>query len=322
MDFKNEKFPVFSVFFLGLFILGTSVGAFAQTITLEEEVKVQSPPFTLNALTSNDLSNKISGISLGSLPKPGESRLISRAYIRMQARLQDQPVPSFSGDVRQVTVRRPSRELGRKDLESKVERVLTEELTVTDGVEIEILDFPQTVSVLPGSVDLRLEGWNPYQKQRGASWYRISVFQRGHRTNTFRVKASLHQNNKVPVAAKPIARKQLIKSQHIKWETRDISRMRGNIINKKEKVVGFEADRNFKPGDVITGGDLAKPILIERRSPVTIEHRKNGLMITTKGMAMEKGARGDRIMVKNRSSEVELQAEVISERRVLIETDE
>jgi flagella basal body P-ring formation protein FlgA len=46
--------------------------------------------------------------------------------------------------------------------------------------------------------------------------------------------------------------------------------------------------------------------------------KQNGFRVTTKGEAQDQGALGDRIMVENLSSEVELLAEVIGERRVLI----
>lgn len=303
---------------MALLVAGAFLAVPAGAVTLREEAEVALPPFTLQDVTRESLTGEIASVELGRLPEPGRTRFISRAYIKMQARSQQKPIPSFNGPVSQLEVRRPTRLVGKQEIREQVYGLLRDELAVTDSVDIQVRKAPDSMTVLPGPYTLRLDSWNPYRAERGTTNYRINVRQRGQTTTEFSVTASITQHNKVPVANQPIARGQTITPDLIQWKEREISSLGGNIIRSKKAIIGFEADRSFESGDIITGDELEKPILIDRGDPITIVLKQGSFKVTTKGEARERGARGDRIMVENRSSEVQLLAEVIGERRVLI----
>jgi flagella basal body P-ring formation protein FlgA len=303
---------------LALLLAGIILSVPAGAVTLRESAKVALPPFTLQDVTQEKLSGELAGIKLGQLPRPGRTRFISRAYIKLQARSQDKSIPRFEGSVHQMEVSRPVRTIGGEELREHVRELLNDELAVTDSVTVEIRKVPESLKILPGPFSLKLNGWNPYRKERGRTNYRVTVRQRGTSITRFRVIASITQENKVPVATQPIARGQTVTEDMIQWKEREISSLDGNIIRREKEIIGFKADNSFDAGDVITGGDIRRPTLINRGDPVTIVLKQNGFRVTTKGEAQDQGALGDRIMVENLSSEVELLAEVIGERRVLI----
>lgn len=304
-----------------LSIIGLSLAVPVRGVVLPDEVEVRTEPFTLNKIAEGEIPDELSGILLGDLPEPGSTRVISQALILMQARRQGKAIPRFEGPVRQVRVKRPYRTLTRDDLRDPVRNLLRDELAVKKGVRVSVKELPEKLRILPGSYQLELEKKNPYDRNRGTSRFQIRVIQSGSSVRTFRIKASISQKNLVPVVTEPIARGQTVRASMIKWKNRDITSLSGNIVTSEKNVIGYKTKRSLDPGEIITGDVLKKPIVIDRRTPVTIVDRKNGLTITTKGKALEDGARGDRIMVENQSSEVKLLAEVIGERRVLIKDD-
>jgi len=290
----------------------------ADAVVLKKTATVRTSPFTLDKIVEGTLAEGMGGITLGNLPEPGNSRVISRAYIIMQARKQGKQAPSFEGPIRQVSVKRPSLTIDQQNLREKIRHALRSEFAVTDDARIKLKHVPGELRALPGPVEIEVGERNQYQTERGTSRYRMILKQSGTTVDEFQVEASVTRKSEVPVALEPIARGQSVTSSMVEFKSRNISSLDGNIINKKDRVIGYESKRNIDSGEIITGDELKKPIVVRRNNPVTIVRKHGGVTITTKGEAREDGARGDRIMVENQTSEVKLLAEVVGERRVLI----
>ena len=67
-------------------------------------------------------------------------------------------------------------------------------------------------------------------------------------------------------------------------------------------IIGFEADYSMNDGEVFRVGRLALPPVIEPGHAVTIMYRSGLLEVTAAGTALEAGARGRPIKVKNNAS--------------------
>ena len=77
---------------------------------------------------------------------------------------------------------------------------------------------------------------------------------------------------------------------------------RARFADEVRGFVGQEATRRLIPGQVLTTAHVAPPELVKRGQEVTLYAARPGLSVRMKGEALEDGAEGERIRVRNRSS--------------------
>ncbi len=117
----------------------------------------------------------------------------------------------------------------------------------------------------------------------------------------------------VVTAAKELRRGQILTAQDLIIEQHDIARLhRGYLANLKE-AIGKQVKYNISRGQVITPAKVAAPKAVKRNSRVTIVAQNPAIQVRMKGTALESGAVGDRIRVRNNSSKRELEAEVLAQ---------
>lgn len=75
-------------------------------------------------------------------------------------------------------------------------------------------------------------------------------------------------------------------------------------------VVGQEARVVLYPGRAIRIDDIGPPAIVSRNQVVQIEFSGRGLLISTEGRALERGAAGDRVRIMNLSSRATLFGQV------------
>lgn len=116
----------------------------------------------------------------------------------------------------------------------------------------------------------------------------------------------------VLVLTKPLNRNETISLDHLTTETRDTSTLQQGYISNPEEVINKQATRSVPAGSIITRMHYAEPTLIKRGESVNIQSGKAGLLITTTGIAMMDGIKGQQINVKNASSKRIIQATVVN----------
>ncbi|SFD92370.1 flagella basal body P-ring formation protein FlgA [Thiohalospira halophila DSM 15071] len=122
----------------------------------------------------------------------------------------------------------------------------------------------------------------------------------------------------VVVARNPIYRGETVERGDLGQESRDTSGLRGGHFTDPGEVAGQQAERRLRPGRVISGRDVAPPILVERGARVTITAGSGGFAVSVKGEALADGRKGETIPVRNLSSEREVDAEVVGPGRVQV----
>lgn len=85
-----------------------------------------------------------------------------------------------------------------------------------------------------------------------------------------------------------------------------------------KSIVNLELDRSLMSGSVLKVSDLVKPILVARNTPVKLMLNVSNGVISTKGLALEDGSKGEFIKVKNLVSNKILRAKVLNERHVIV----
>ncbi len=106
----------------------------------------------------------------------------------------------------------------------------------------------------------------------------------------------------IVVAARAISRQQVIQPGDVRLERQKTSQLATGYIDDLTAVIGLQARRKLTPGQVVSSSHLAPRQLIKRGQQVTLFSGRPGLSVRMTGEALEDGAAGQRIRVRNRSS--------------------
>jgi flagella basal body P-ring formation protein FlgA len=105
----------------------------------------------------------------------------------------------------------------------------------------------------------------------------------------------------VAVAASPVAPNEALTDTQVTIERRDISNI-ADPISTPEEAVGQMSRRMLRPGDILRSGQLSSPILVKRGDAVLMIARREGIEVSTAGEALDAGARGAVVRVRNAGS--------------------
>ena len=115
----------------------------------------------------------------------------------------------------------------------------------------------------------------------------------------------------VLVLSKPLRRNEIIAADAITRESREVSSLQQGYLVDPATIVNKQAARNLAIGTVLNPSSYADLTLVKRGERVNIQLGKAGMSISSAGTALMNGAKGDRISVKNSSSQRVIQAVVI-----------
>ena len=106
----------------------------------------------------------------------------------------------------------------------------------------------------------------------------------------------------VPVTVRGIVQGGIITESDVSTTRTPLSKMKGGYIESTAQVVGMQARRNLGNGVLIRNSDVVKPTLIRQNDSVSIIYSQSNIKLRTVGVAMQSGAIGDNIKVKNEST--------------------
>jgi flagella basal body P-ring formation protein FlgA len=105
----------------------------------------------------------------------------------------------------------------------------------------------------------------------------------------------------VAVAAAPVAANEALTNAQVTIERRDISNI-ADPLSTPQEAVGQMSHRMLRPGDILRGGQLSSPVLVKRGDAVVMVARREGIEVSTAGEALDAGARGAMVRVRNATS--------------------
>jgi flagella basal body P-ring formation protein FlgA len=114
----------------------------------------------------------------------------------------------------------------------------------------------------------------------------------------------------VPVVTHRIQRKEVIHEGDIKWEKIASGRLRHDSIQTVEELVGMAARRTIAPNRSIRKAELERPLVVKKNDRVTLQFRNEVMELRTIGDALEDGATGDIIRIRNKDSQLPVQARI------------
>lgn len=199
-----------------------------------------------------------------------------------------------------------------------VNKVLETEKSVRrNEVEVVIKNYNDISKKLAGCSEVNLK---PYKnmKLRGDFAVLVEAVDRKGKIGKHYLWVKVKINKSIFRAKNLIKRKAVISESDLTQEKRDIAELPGNVVLDRKEIVGKEAKFNIIPGRIFLSWMIRDIPLVRNRDEVTIVAKSNDFEVTVQGIAMEDGALGEEIEVKNLSSEKKFIAKVIGEKKVAV----
>ena len=115
---------------------------------------------------------------------------------------------------------------------------------------------------------------------------------------------------KVVVTAAPVTANTPLQASDLALARRDVTLISDSAASIAA-VVGQSSRRSLRAGEVVREGQLASPVLIKRGSAVNIVAQREHVHVSMAGEAMDAGAAGEVIRVRNASSGTIIRARVL-----------
>ena len=133
-----------------------------------------------------------------------------------------------------------------------------------------------------------------------------------------RVTGRVHRVIDVPVLTRRVLAGEVIRKRDVKWIAMRGDRLQRDTIQDSGALIGKSPRRGLRAGVPVRVSDVRLPVLVPRRSLVTIMYRVRSMTLTAQGRALEDGGAGDTVRVANTQSNTVVQAVVTGANRVSV----
>jgi flagella basal body P-ring formation protein FlgA len=154
--------------------------------------------------------------------------------------------------------------------------------------------------------------------QRNSGPMSVEVRCTGTKPWVLYVPVTLTRYAQATVAVRPIARNAVIAAADIALQRRRVSANARDYLSDTTMAVGQIAVRPVVTGQMLTARALRRPHLIRRGDRVVLSAGNPSIAVRVKGEALQDGVAGDRINVRNLSSERVIQGVVTSAGEVVV----
>lgn len=131
-----------------------------------------------------------------------------------------------------------------------------------------------------------------------------------------RVPVEAQAMREVAVAARPIARNEIIATADLRSERRNVLQLPRGYFTEPESAIGQQANRAIRAGTVLTPGAIAPARLVRRGDLVAVTAELGTIRVRSEGVALADGALGQRVQVRNTRSGRIIEAEVVANNTV------
>jgi flagella basal body P-ring formation protein FlgA len=122
----------------------------------------------------------------------------------------------------------------------------------------------------------------------------------------------------VPMVKYRLSSGDIIREDDVEWQKMPLSRTKRETILQMAELVGKSPVRGLSPSRAIEQDEVQAPPIVTRRMPVRIRYQTENISIQAVGTALQDGAMGDKIKVRNDDSGVEVDARVVDRGHVEI----
>ena len=105
----------------------------------------------------------------------------------------------------------------------------------------------------------------------------------------------------VAVTAMPLRAGEALSDQHLTLERRDVTLV-SDAVGDPREVLGQTSRRSLRAGEIVRSSQLAAPLMVKRGDQVLMVARHEGIEVSMAGEALDAGARGAIVRVRNTAS--------------------
>lgn len=240
---------------------------------------------------------QIRKIVVGKSPKAGEITIVDGA--RVLERLQEEGVRLSSlrySLPRQITITRAYREVQQDELERALSAFLTKSAR---QIDVRQLITEKPVKIPADSLGLEVVALETTKPGHiGVDFKSIA----GSDEVRFQLRAVADEWRLMPVAAKPLTKGSIISASDIQLQKMNGTSVGKDVLENIGDVVGRTVARDVGQGEMFRSNSVMIPAVISSGSRVTLLFREKLLEATAGGVALENGALGQEIKVRNEQS--------------------
>ncbi|MCF3095903.1 flagellar basal body P-ring formation protein FlgA [Aeromonas australiensis] len=196
----------------------------------------------------------------------------------------------------------------QQDASTTLEAYVNQQGWPTPIADYQVWLSPAVRHLPPCKLQVQLQAGGQYRQPWGRRPYLISCLDPGWQLQgRVVVKVSMP----VWVTAQDIQRDAPLTATDLLVQELDVSRLQRGFIPANQSLVGYKSSRHLRAGHLLGELDLQKPMAIEQGQGVLIRASDGAFSATTRGEALEGGAIGDPIKVRNNASGKVIQAWII-----------
>jgi len=296
-------------------------GEILATVKLIPEANVANSVVRLGDISTvesddKQLKSQIEAVRIWTFNKPGESKVIGAAHIsaRLQRARLNPKLLSFKGN--QVKIVSKATTIRADEILNKVRKYLFQHIPHNKGnIEVKPTSPIKPVTLPDGDVKIEI---SPLAKSISRGRLEAKFFVNGKLCDKQRLSVKVYATYNVVVAQRNIPKNTLINQKYLKLEERKLSEADFGAMTEISEVVGKIAKKSIAKSRIITEDMLKSLPLVARDDTITLVVYSKLLRIRTKGIALQEGAHGQIIRIKNLNSERILVGEVIGPRLVRV----
>ena len=288
--------------------------AISQKVTLINNIEVDQNLVKIGDLFTN--TGDKAEIEVAYAPEPGKRSVFDARWLFRVARTHKLSWRPLSKRVRAVVTRKSDvierQEIKEFLLFALIEKGVNPQSDLVLSNQIRRLHIP---SGTQDDINIQEIHYNKRSQQFSGA---IAIPTSNGANKLIRIRGRLFLTREVPVLNRRLLAGEVIKSQDIKWMKVRASHLQSNIILSELDLIGRTPKRGLRAGYPIRTSAVQRPILVAKRSLVTIVLRTPNMFLTATGKALENGADGDVIKISNLQSKTIIEAEVVAAGRVSV----
>jgi len=252
---------------------------------------------------------------IGPAPQPGQDMTLNaRTLYRIAVALDLPWRPSTSYD--QITVRRDATIIPYKTIEDTLKEALSNE-GVVGRYNISLSNGKPSITLPPTMEQNIIVSGIDFNNR--TDYFKATLVSPSTENPIKKITVSGHIERlaQVPVLRNTLKNGDVIGKHDIEMIEVPERKIQHDAIMRPHELVGLTPRRVAYGGKFLLASMLEKPQLVGRGDKVTITFNEGPLILTAKGVALESGAKGDYIRIKNIKSSRTIDATVTAQNQVI-----
>ncbi len=256
-----------------------------------------------------DGAGPAASVAIARSPEPGQERVFSAAHIYAVARAKGVALGPVSS-IGSVVVRRGGKRIDTSEIKEAIRDALVEKAGVGD-LRVDLANPNLAFHVLlETSNDLEVYGL-AYDRRSGRFSATVVAAAGNRGATRLGVSGRAVRVMKIPVPAHRIDKGRIIAQEDLEWVEVRNDHVNAQTVTDLGGLVGMSPRIRLRAGRPIRAVDLRAPLVVEKGAPVTMVFRTRGMLLTAGGRAIDEGAMGDTVRVRNVKSQLVVDAVII-----------